>query len=116
MLINCTQKGCLQQTEAKLDRTTNEVTCEACGNVIENITKYTKKALSDIGQVSRSRSSQPFQALCQQCNKNQPLYTEEERAFCKVCNTQVHISAAFMRGLKEYEKGQKKDNKKGKKK
>jgi hypothetical protein len=104
MLIDCTTKGCLQKTEAKLDPETNMVMCDACGNVIENVTPYTKKALKDVGQILRHKAKAPFQSLCQQCNGNQPLYTDGERAFCRACNSQVHITPAFMRGLKEYEK------------
>lgn len=103
MLIDCTTKGCMQKTEAKLDPQTNEVICEACGNPIDGITKYTKKALRDVGQILRNKTKQPFQALCKTCNANRPLYVDgEDRAFCKICNTQVHITAAFLKGLKEH--------------
>lgn len=103
MLIDCTTKGCLQKTEAKLDVAANEIICDACGNKIENVTKYTKKALKDMGQIIRNNTKQPFQAFCKHCNGNMQLYVDaEDRAFCKNCNSQVHITAAFLRGLKEH--------------
>jgi hypothetical protein len=101
MLLDCTTKGCLQKTEAKLD-SNGDVICDECGNVIPNITKFTKKTLKDLGQVLRSRSKQPFQANCPNCNKSSPLFIEENKAYCRTCNTQVYVTAAFLRGLKFY--------------
>lgn len=109
MLITCTTKGCLRQTDAKLDIQSNEVICEECGNPISNITPFTKKALKSCGQILRGKNKEPFQALCQTCNAMRSLYVEEGKAFCKVCNTQVHITAAFKKGLEEYLKGKKKE-------
>ena len=64
MLITCTTKGCMQVTEAKLNRDTGEVICEECGNNISNITSFSKKALSTVGQVLRNTAKKPFSALC----------------------------------------------------
>lgn len=100
MLISCTTKGCLQTTEAKLNRETGEVICEACGNPIQNITPFTVKALSSIGQVLRNVSKKPFQALCTQCKVHRSLYVSEGKAYCEVCGTQVHVAPAFLHGLK----------------
>jgi hypothetical protein len=100
MLLDCETKGCRQKTEAKLNVETNEVICDECGNVISNITRFTKKALKDLGQILRSHSKQPFQALCKTCNASRQLFIEDEKAYCKKCNTQVHVTAAFLRGLK----------------
>ena len=100
MLLDCETKGCRQKTEAKLNVETNEVICDECGNVITKITKFTKKALKDVGQILRSRSKQPFQALCKTCNESRQLFIEDDKAYCRKCNTQVMITAAFFRGLK----------------
>lgn len=109
MLLDCTTKGCLQKTEAKLDLDTNEVICDECGNKIENVTRFTKKALKDLGQIVRNKSRQPFQALCKNCNANRELFIEEGRAYCKTCNTQVHVTAAFLRGLQFHLKDKEKE-------
>jgi hypothetical protein len=100
MLINCTTKGCLQQTEAKLNRDTGEVICDDCGNPIANITPFTKKAMNSIGQVLRSQVKKAFQALCNQCKTHRELFIEGDKAYCKNCSTYVPISAAFLKGLK----------------
>ena len=102
MLIKCTTKGCFAESEAKYDVKNDIVVCEACGNKIENITIYIKKALKDAGQILRSRKLEPFQAYCTTCKANKSLFMESGRAYCKECNTQVHISAAFSNGLKSY--------------
>ena len=102
MLIDCTTKGCLQKTEAKLDVERNEVICEDCGNVIVNVTEYTKRTLKSVGQILRSKAKEAFLALCKNCNANKPLYVDGERAFCRACDTQVHITPSFLRGLKQH--------------
>lgn len=103
MLIDCTTKGCMQKTEAKLDKSTNQVICEACGNPIQGITSFTKKAMESVGQVLRFTNKKPFQSHCKTCNANQSLYVDEaDRAFCKTCNTQIQITPAFLQGLKAF--------------
>lgn len=98
MLVNCTKKGCMQQTEAKLNRETGEVVCDSCGNPIKGVTEFAKKTLISIGQVLRSPKT-AFQAQCQNCKATRPLYMEEGKAFCKTCGTQVYVTAAFLKGL-----------------
>ena len=69
MLLDCTKKGCMQKTEAKLDVEKNEVICAECGSVIENITPFTKKALKSAGQILRSVNKKPFQVMCPNCKE-----------------------------------------------
>jgi len=102
MLISCTTKGCLKTSEAKLDRSSDEVICEECGNPILGITPFMKKSLQSVGQVLRSKTKEAFQALCKNCNTNRPLYLKGKKAYCKMCNTQAMVSDAFMNGLKAY--------------
>lgn len=101
MLITCTTRGCLQQTEAKLDRKTQEVICEACGNPINGITAFMKKSLSDCGQVLRHNGKSAFMALCKKCNQQCDMYIKDEKAYCKNCDSQVLLSPAFFSGLKQ---------------
>lgn len=108
MLINCTKKGCLQQTEAKLNKETGEVICEACENPIDGVTDFIKKALEDAKQVMRSPKT-AFQAQCHQCRAGRPLYIENGQTFCKTCGTQVKVTAAFLKGLEMHLKDQEKE-------
>jgi len=109
MLITCTTKGCMATSEAKLDRDSGEVICEDCGNPIAGITPFMKKSLESVGQVLRSKAKQAFQAACKTCNQNRTLYVKEDKAYCKVCNTQVLVSAAFLSGLKQHLESQGKE-------
>ena len=111
MLIKCTTKGCFAETEAKLDVKNDTVVCEACGNVIERVTSYMKKALKDSGQILRSKVVKPFQSYCATCKGNKSLYLDGGRAFCKECHSQVHISAAFANGLKQHLEAEEKQRK-----
>ena len=110
MLIMCTTKGCRQMSEAKLDLKSNDVICEECGNVIENVTPFMKKSLKSIGQVIRYKTKEAFQALCKNCNANRPLTLKDGKAHCKTCDTQVVVSDAFLNGLKIYLDNKTKDS------
>jgi len=109
MLITCTTKGCMATSEAKLDRETGEVICAECGNPIANITPFIKKSLESVGQVLRSKAKQAFQTFCQNCSQNRSLYIKDDKAYCKVCNAHIVVSAAFLQGLKQYLEGQGKE-------
>lgn len=100
MLITCTTRGCLKQSEAKLNKDTGDVVCDECGNTIENITKFMKKSLETSGQILRGTKKQAFRALCPNCKENKALEIKENKAYCKDCGTQVQVSAAFLQGLK----------------
>jgi len=99
MLISCTTKGCLQQTEAKLNRISGEVICDNCGNPILNITQFTKKALNSIGQVLRNVEKKPFQAHCNTCNTHRSLFIKDNKAYCEKCGSHVPVAPAFLHGL-----------------
>lgn len=99
VLINCTTKGCLQQTEAKLNRETQEVICDQCGNPI-NVTTQMKRTLNSLGQVLRTKNVKAFQQYCPNCKTMRPLYVEKNAAYCEVCASQVTVTPAFLQGLK----------------
>ena len=113
VLINCTTKGCLKQSEAKLDRDTNEVICDECGNSVVGISLIMKRSLNSIGQVVRHKKAKPFQQRCTACNTNRSLCVKEDRAYCEVCNTQIHITPAFLQGLKIHLRSKEKDKEVG---
>jgi len=96
-------------SEAKLDRESKEVICEECGNPIKGITPFMKKSLESVGQVLRSKMKQAFQSACKNCNQTRPLYVKEDKAYCKICNNQVMVSAAFLNGLKQHLENQGKE-------
>jgi hypothetical protein len=99
----------MKMSEAKLDRDTNEVICDECGNVIQGITSFMKKSLEATGQVTRSIKKQAFQTQCLTCKKSQPMYVKERKAFCSGCNTHVKLSEAFLEQLMIYQSQKDKD-------
>jgi len=112
MLITCTNKGCLQTTEAQLDKSTNEVICMTCGKPISNITEQMKRTLVAFGQVRRSAENKPFQVRCPTCAAPKEFTLSEGVAHCVTCGTELHMSAAFLRAFKECQ--EKKNNKQDK--
>jgi hypothetical protein len=98
VLINCVTKGCLQQTEAKLNRDSKEVICEQCGNTIP-VTEQMKRTLASVGQVLRSKIV-PFQQHCSACKVMRSLHVSGNAAYCEHCNTQITVTPAFLQGLK----------------
>ena len=99
VLINCTTKGCLQQTEAKLNRDTQEVICEQFGNPVA-VTDQMKRTLNSLGQVLRTKNVKAFQQVCPNCKTHRSLYVEGNAAYCEVCGTQITVTAPFLHGLK----------------
>lgn len=102
MLITCTNKGCLQTTEAKLDKETNEVVCMACGKPIINLTDQMKRTLASFGQVRRLTEHKPFQIKCQACNAQRAFTLEGDVARCAACGAELHPSATFLKAYKQH--------------
>lgn len=100
MLIQCNNLNCRKTSEAKLNKSTDEVICEECGQVIDNISVYSKRTLLHIGQVLRTRPPQAFQKECPTCQVMRTLVLKDSKAFCEVCDTQVEVHAAFIKALK----------------
>lgn len=113
MLITCTAKGCMKQSEAKLNKETDEVVCMECGNPIVNVSPYIKRALLSQGQVLRSAEKKPFQVHCPTCGAKRDVELVEDGkggARCVTCKTDLRLSSAFIHALKvrmEEEKKQK---------
>ena len=102
MLITCRRKGCLQTTEAKLNRKTNEVVCMACGEVIEAVTPYMKKMLDAAGQILRSFERQPFQVYCPACSAQRSVTLIADVAKCATCGGGLTLARSFLKALKQH--------------
>lgn len=102
MLIVCTNKGCLQSTEAKLDKGTNEVICMACGKPISNLTDQMRRMLLAFGQVVLTAERKPFQANCPTCSARRDISLTGNVAHCATCGTELRVSAAFLNAFKQY--------------
>ena len=102
MLIACTNKGCLQSTEARFDKETNEVICMACGKPIINLTEQMKRTLVAFGQVKRSAEHKPFQVRCPTCAAQRDFTLSGDVAHCATCGTELHMSATFMNAFRQH--------------
>jgi len=97
-LINCTNKGCMKSSEAKLDVASGQVICDECGGIIAGVTDPFKRMLKDAGQIVRNKAKQAFQTFCKNCKCNTEYYVEGDgKAYCKVCKSPVTVSAIFQR-------------------
>lgn len=102
MLVQCTRKGCFQQTHAQLDRKTGEVICLECGEPIFNVSEYTKRTLISIGQVLRTSERKAFQIHCPTCRGKRSvelLDGGKNGAKCSDCGTELRISAAVLHAM-----------------
>jgi len=102
MLITCTNKGCLQSTEAKLDKKTNEVVCMVCGKPISNLTEQMKRTLVAFGQVTRSAERKPFQIHCSKCAAQRDISLSGDVAHCSTCGTELRMSTSFLNAFKQH--------------
>lgn len=99
MLIKCTNKGCFELTEAKLDVNANEIFCEKCGKSIDGLTKYTVKTLQSLKQIVK-KPLQAFDVLCANCKKTVSIIIKGNRAFCSLCDNQLNVTPAFIHAKK----------------
>lgn len=103
-LLRCSNKGCFQQGEHKLDVNTNEVTCEYCGGPVE-VTIYMKKILRSSGQISKKAVSS-HDIKCSSCTlTGTPVLMEylggRWLAACRHCKApHSHLSKYFIEALK----------------
>lgn len=101
MLLQCQNKGCYDQTHAKLDRDTGIVYCESCGGEIE-VPAPTKKVLESMGQVIRGPKTKAFHVFCHTCKANRDMDIKEDEAFCKTCGNKLNVSKVYLQSVKLY--------------
>lgn len=75
MIVNCKQ-GCKLQTQttASVNTETNEVICDYCQEVIENISDYVKRAMISNGNVIKPKKKDSYTYRCTGCNKDMSVY------------------------------------------
>ena len=103
MLLQCQNKGCYEQTHAKLDRDSGIVYCEKCGGEI-TVPAPTKKVLESMGQVIRSPKTKAFYVFCHNCKGNRDIEIKNDEAFCKVCDSKLNVSKVYLQSVKQFNK------------
>ena len=103
-LLNCTNRGCFQQGEHKLDLESNNVICEYCGGEVA-VTDYMKKILKNSKQIlKRVHSSKEI--TCNSCGAaGAPVVIEylggKAIAACRSCKQpHQHLTKYFVEALK----------------
>jgi len=104
MLVQCTNKGCYTQDAHLLDVTTNNVTCNTCGETID-VPVTTKKVLQSMGQIRRTSKS-GVQVKCKSCGQTgKPLLKTLSGgatiAVCRKCQKQLDVHPSFILAMKE---------------
>jgi hypothetical protein len=102
MLIDCTNKGCMQKSEAKYNTETDEVICEECGQPISNITLYTKRMLASLKQVINTKRYKPFQVNCPTCKAQREITLVGNVPHCVACNLELKLAPAFLIAYKNH--------------
>lgn len=102
MIIACTNKGCMQSTEAKLDKGTNQVFCADCGKPISRLSQPIKKALEMFGQIVRAAEQKPFQMRCPTCAAQRDIALSGDVAHCATCGLELHPSAVFLKTYRQH--------------
>jgi len=102
MLIMCDNKGCLQQTNAKLNVETLEVICEDCKQPIRNISETMKRVLKSSGQIVRDEERKAFTMGCKSCNANrQVVLDQDDNTVCSVCANVINVHPAMKQAILE---------------
>ena len=100
MLISCTNKGCLQATNALLNKETQEVLCEECGNPITGISESMRRTLLSFGQILRTESRKAFMMACRTCNANREVVvTSKNDTICGICKNPIAVHSAMKQAI-----------------
>jgi hypothetical protein len=102
MLIMCTNKGCLKQSNALLDESSGDVICQECGKPIENVSSAMKRTLKSFGQIVRSNEKRAFMMACRNCRANREIVLDQDNnTLCKICHSLINTTASFKLAMEE---------------
>lgn len=102
MLIQCTNKGCMQTTNALLDTKTLEVICQECGEPIANVSESMKRTLKSFGQIIRDDSRKAFMMACRNCHANREVVLDQDNnTVCGVCHQPINVHLAMKQAIME---------------
>lgn len=89
MLVRCNLKCKYDtSTNALLDVETNEVVCEYCGDILNDISEYAKKAMKSNGDIVRKKKGKAFAFDCLECKKQRQVIVKDGNAIGKGCDKQ----------------------------
>lgn len=89
-IVNCDNKGCMKPQAARLEVSSDEVLCAECGNVIKNITSFTKRQLKSLGQTTkRAKTTQTYSVKCSSCEASGVPKIEKDKITCAACKKEL---------------------------
>lgn len=96
MLITCTNKICMQMSNAQLDKDTMEVICEECKKPIDGVTEHMKRLLASSGQIIRDEARKAFSMACNNCKANREVVLNSDNdTVCRICTKPITVHASM---------------------
>ena len=89
MLVRC-KPSCRQNggmTDASLDVKDDCVICNDCGEVLENISSYTKASMKRVGDIIRRKNRKAFTFSCKECGESMDVKVEGDRVIGSQCDS-----------------------------
>lgn len=98
MLVLCDR--CNQQNDAKMNPETEEVICSECGEIITNISSFTKQSMKSRREFT-AKKKQAFSFNCEKCKKIQGgvLSKDKTKVLCSKCGSVLNVSAFMLNAL-----------------
>ena len=115
MIVRCNQKCRYSDgfTDGSLDVDTNDVMCNECGEVLSEVSSYTKLAMKANGDIVRSKKKKAFMFPCNTCENNVETQFVNGVLVGKVCENdqkgcQINITEHMIQAIEETQKTLKK--------
>jgi hypothetical protein len=92
----------MQTTNALLNKETQEVLCEECGQPVVGISESMRRTLLSFGQIVRTESRKAFMMACRTCNANREVVlTTKNDTVCGVCKNPITVHSAMKQAIIE---------------
>lgn len=109
MLVRCNPK-CKEsngQTDCSLDIETNNAICNTCGDVLPDISEFSKLSMKTTGDIIRNTKSKAFTFPCNTCEKEVQAVMVNGILVGKNCpnnqsGCQINITETMATAVKEY--------------
>lgn len=109
MLVRCNPK-CKQsngQTDCSLDVETNNAVCNTCGDILNDVSEFSKLAMKTNGDIIRNTKTKAFTFPCNTCDKKVQAALVNGIVVGKNCpnnrsGCQINISEPMVAAVKEY--------------
>jgi hypothetical protein len=111
MILRCNQKCKFSDgvTDGSLDVDTDNVICNECGEIIEDVSLYSKLALKANGDILRSKNKKAFVFPCNTCEQDVETQFVNGILVGKECRNnqvgcQINITEHMIKAIEETQK------------